>query len=99
MKEKGKFVDDNCAFQTPSLSVAPASAHQPQHGMPMGYFVGQTPPPSSIHTGPVQVIGQTGQMTDQTGALVVSLPIASTPCSAAPSRINELTNSVPPLPS
>jgi len=53
MKEKGKFVDDNCAFQTPSLSVAPASAHQPQHGMPMGYFVGQTPPPSSIHTGPV----------------------------------------------
>ena len=42
------------------------------------------------------MIGQTGQMTDQTGALVVSLPIASTPCSAAPSRINELTNSMPP---
>ena len=28
---------------------------------------------------------------------MVSLPIASTPCSAAPSRINELTNFVPPL--
>ena len=38
-------------------------------------------------------------MTDPTGALVVSLPIESIPCSAAPSRTNGLTNFVPPLPS
>ena len=80
-----------------------AYSHQPQYCMPMDYFAGQTRPPLSVHAGqvkPVHVTSQTGQMgqlTDPTDALVVSLPIASTPCSAAPSRINELTNSVPPL--
>ena len=38
-----------------------------------------------------------GEMADLTDALVVSLPIASTPCSVASSRINELKYSVPPL--
>ena len=71
--------------------------------MPIDYFAGQTPSPSSVHAGPVKpihVTGQTcqmGQLTNPTDALVVSLPIASTPCPAAPSRINELKNSVPPL--
>ena len=56
-----------------------------------------------VHVGLVKQVHETvqtsqmGQLTDPTDALVVSLPIASTPCSAAPSRINELTNSVPPL--
>ena len=40
----GKSVDDNCAFQTPSLSDTPAYSHQPQYGMPMDYFAGQTSP-------------------------------------------------------
>jgi len=102
--KKGKSVDDNCVFQTPCLSTVLASSKQPQYSMPMDYFVGQTPPPSSFHTGPVKPVhvtgqtGQTSQMTDSTDALVVSLPIVSIPCLAA-SRINELTNSVPPLPS
>ena len=39
------------------------------------------------------------QQTGQTGTLVVSPPIVSAPYSAAPSRINELTNFVPPFPS
>ena len=95
--KKGKYVDDNCAFQTPSLSATPAYSHQPQYGMPIDYFAGQTPPPPSVHAGPVKLVhvtgqtGQTGQLTDPTDAFVVSLPIASTPYSAAPSRINELT--------
>ena len=101
--KKGKSVDDNCAFQTPCLSAMPAYSQQPQYGMPIHYFAGQTPPPSSVQAGPVKPVhvtgqtGQTGQMTDLTDALVVSLPIASTPCSAAPSRMNELTNSMSPL--
>ena len=71
--------------------------------MSIDYFAGQTPPPPSVHAGPVKLVhvtgqtGQTGQLTDPTDALVVSLPIASTPCSADSSRINELENSVPPL--
>ena len=54
--KKGKFVDGNCSFQTtdPSLSAAPTSAQQPQYDMPMGYFAGQMPPPSSVHTGLVR---------------------------------------------
>jgi len=36
-------------------------------------------------------------MTDQTGSLVVSLPIVSIPCSTVPRRINKLNNSVLPL--
>ena len=78
----------------------PAYSQQPQYGMPIDYFAGQMPPPSSVHAGPVKPVhatGQAGQMTVLTDALVVSLLIASTPCSAAPSRINELTNSVTPL--
>ena len=101
--KKGKSVYDNCAFQTPCLSVMPAYSQQPKYGMPIDYFAGQMPPSSSVHARSVKLVhvtgqtGQTGQMTDLTDALVVSLPIASTPCSAAPSRITELTNSVPPL--
>ena len=101
--KKGKSIDDNSAFQTPSLSATPAYSHQPQYGMPIDYFAGQTSPPSSVHTGPIKPVhvtgqtGQMGQMTDMTDALLVSLPIASTPCSADSSRINELKNSVPPL--
>jgi len=98
--KKGKSIDDNCVFQTPCLSAMPAYSQQPQYGMPIHYFAGQTPPPSSVHAGPVKpvhVTGQTGEMTNLTNALVVSMSIASTPCSSAPSRMNELTNSVPPL--
>ena len=89
--KKGKSVDYNCAFQTPSLSAMPAYSHQPQYGMPMDYFAGQTPPPPSVHVGPVKPVhetgqtGQMGQLTDPTDALVVSLPIVSTTCLAAPS--------------
>ena len=81
----------------------PAYSHQPQYGMSIDYFAGQTPPPSLVHAGPVKPVhvtgqaGQMGEMTDLTNALIVSLPIASTPCSVASSRINELKNSVPPL--
>ena len=85
--KKGKSIDDNCVFQTPCLSATPAYSQQPQYGMPIDYFAGQTPPPSSVHAGPVKPVhvtgqtGQTGEMTDLTNALVVSLSIASTPCS------------------
>ena len=87
-------------FQTPCLLAMPAYSQQPQYSMPIDYFAGQMPPPSSVHAGPVEPVhatGQAGQMTDLTDALVVSLPIASTPCSVASSRINELKYSVPPL--
>ena len=96
--KKGKSVDGNCSFQTveSSLSALPKSIQQPPYGMPMNYFAGQTPPlqasqPSTA--GPVRPVQQTGQ----TGSLVVTSPIVSIPCSAVPSRMNELTNSVSPL--
>ena len=85
-------------FQTveSSLSALPKSIQQPPYGMPMNYFAGQTPPPRALQpstAGPVRPVQQTGQ----TGSLVVSPPIVSIPCSAVPTRMNELTNSVPPL--
>ena len=47
--KKGKSVDDNCAFQTPCLLAMPAYSQQPQYSMPIDYFAGQMPPPSSVH--------------------------------------------------
>ena len=88
--KKGKSVDGNCSFQTVE------SVQQPLYGMPMNYFAGQTPPPQASQpstAGPVRQVQQTGQ----TGSSVVTSPIVSIPCSAVPSRMNELTNSVPPL--
>ena len=85
--KKSKSVDDNYVFQTSSSLATPASTQEASYAMPMTYFVGQTPPPSSVHAGPVKPVhvtgqtGQTGEMTDLTNALVVSLSIASTPCS------------------
>ena len=59
--KKGKSVDDNCAFQTPCLSAMPAYSQQPKYGMPIDYFAGQMPPPSSVHAGPVKPVHATGQ--------------------------------------
>ena len=42
--KKGKSVEDNCAFQTTSLSATLASAQEPLYGMPTNYFAGQTSP-------------------------------------------------------
>ena len=42
--KKGKSVDDNCAFQTTSLSATLASAQEPLYGIPTNYFAGQTSP-------------------------------------------------------
>ena len=93
--KRGKSIDGNCSFQTveSSLSALPKSIQQPPYGMPMNYFAGQTPPlqaslPSTA--GPVRPV-------QQTGSLVVTSPIVSIPCSAVPSRMNELIDYVPPL--
>ena len=59
--KKGKSIDDNCAFQTPCLSAMPAYSQQPQYGMLIDYFAGHTPPPSSVHAGPVKPVHVTGQ--------------------------------------
>ena len=40
--KKGKFVDDNCAFQIVSSSATPASAQEASYAMPMNYYKGQT---------------------------------------------------------
>ena len=40
--KKGKYVDDNCAFQTANSSTAPASVQEPLYGLPTNYFAGQT---------------------------------------------------------
>jgi len=62
----------------------------------MNYFAGQIPPPRASQpstAGPVRPVQQTSQI----GSFVVSPPIVSIPCLAVPNRMNELTNSVPPL--
>ena len=38
--KKGKYVDDNCSFQTVSSSATPASVPEPLYGMPTNYFAG-----------------------------------------------------------
>ena len=59
--KKSKSVDDNYVFQTASSLATPASTQEASYAMPMTYFVGQTPPPSSVHTGPVRLVHVTGQ--------------------------------------
>src|SRR6185503_20134357 len=100
--KKGKYVDDNCAFQTVSSSATLASVPEPLYGMPTNYFVGQTSPLQLVQpnmAGPVRLVQQTGQ----TGAMVVNpvtfTPNMSTPCSTILSQINEMTNCVQPSPS
>ena len=40
--KKGKYVDDNCAFQTANSSATPASAQEASYAMTMNYYKGQT---------------------------------------------------------
>ena len=60
IEKKGKSIDDNCAFQTTSLSATLASAQEPLYGMPTNYFVGQTSPSQLVQLNtaePVRPIG------------------------------------------
>ena len=83
--KKGKYVDDNCAFQTVSSLATPASVLEPLYGMPTNYFAGQTSPLQLVQpnaAGPVRPVQQTGQ----TGVMVVS-PVTSTPNTSTPCSV------------
>src|SRR6185312_5986065 len=78
-------------------SATPEFTSEPLYGMPPNSFLGQTPPPSTVHKAPVGPVpqtgttGQTGYPTGQTGYSVPSpTPLKTIPGSAAPSRTNEL---------
>ena len=100
--KKGKYVDDNCAFQTVSSSATPASVPEPLYGMSTNYFAGQTSPLQLVQpnmAGPVRPVRQTGQTAVMVVSPVTSTPNTSTLCSAILSRTNEMTNCVQPSPS
>jgi hypothetical protein len=74
----GKRVEDdgnvasgsrNVAPQTPSINPSAAHTFNPQYGMLLNYFTGQTPPPPFGQNRPVRPMGLTGQ-TDS-GAMVL----------------------------
>jgi hypothetical protein len=82
-KSLGKQVegDDNVAFgskivapQTPSINSSAAQTINPQYGMPLNYFAGQTVPPLFGQNRPVRPMGPTGQ----TGAGTM-VPFPSSP--------------------
>jgi hypothetical protein len=89
-KSLGKRVDgdDNVtsgsktmAPQTPSINTLAAHTVNPQIGMPLNYFAGQTTPPPSGQNRPVRTLGPTGQ----TGpGAMVSFPSSPEPIVTIP---------------
>jgi hypothetical protein len=69
------------APQTPSINALAAHTVNPQFGMPLNYFVGQTPPLPSGQNRPVRPLGPTGQ----TGhGAMVPFPLSPEPIVAIP---------------
>src|SRR6185312_12501474 len=86
LKGKQPMSDPNSS--DPS-SAAPEFTSEPLYGMPLNSFLGQTPPPSIVHTTPAGPVPQTGQtsptdyQTGQTGYSVLSpMPLETIPGSA-----------------
>jgi len=86
-------------------SVTPEFTSELFYGMPPNSFPGQTPPPSSMYAAPAGSVSPTGQTyqtsyatgeTDHTGMTPSLTPLETIPCSAAPSRTNELSIYTPP---
>jgi hypothetical protein len=82
-KSLGKRVegDDNIASssktvapQTPPINLSATQTINPQYGMPLKYFAGQSPPPSFGQNRPIRSMGPTGQT--GAGAMV---PFPSSP--------------------
>ena len=94
---EGEVLDHSYSIETlnPSSSAASAFISQPLNSMPPNYFAGQSPPPRSALPNMAEPV-RSVQLTGLTGVAVASLatpsPFASIPCSAGPSRTNELAN-------
>ena len=64
--DNGKELARDYCTGTPNASSSVAQTENPQYGMPLNYFAGQSPPPGSVRptmdepVKPVQPTGQTG---------------------------------------